>query len=99
MSLPLVTVGVVSYNRLHYLRALIASARRCIDYPALQWILVDGASVEPGLREYLEIDDDLLARWQAVSAVGRMAEGVAREALLEVWTRFESAGGVHATAN
>jgi aminoglycoside phosphotransferase (APT) family kinase protein len=51
------------------------------------------------LREYLEIDDDLLARWQAVSAVGRMAEGVAREALLEVWTRFESAGGVHATAN
>jgi len=54
MSLPLVTVAVVSYNRLHYLRALIASARRCIDYPALQWIVVDGASVEPGLREYLD---------------------------------------------
>jgi aminoglycoside phosphotransferase (APT) family kinase protein len=51
------------------------------------------------LREYMEIDDDLLARWQAVSAVGRMAEGVARGALLEVWTRFQSAGGVHATAN
>jgi len=65
MSLPLVTVGVVSYNRLHYLRALIASARRCIDYPALQWILVDGASVEPGLREYLEsLDflDELIVR-------------------------------------
>jgi len=27
------------------------------------------------LREHIEIDDDLLARWQAVSAVGRIAEG------------------------
>jgi glycosyltransferase involved in cell wall biosynthesis len=54
VNVPFVTVGVVSYNRLHYLRALIASARRCIDYPALQWIVVDGASVELGLREYLE---------------------------------------------
>jgi aminoglycoside phosphotransferase (APT) family kinase protein len=51
------------------------------------------------LREYMEIDDDLLARWQAVSAVARMAEGVSRGALLEVWTRFQSADGVHATAN
>jgi aminoglycoside phosphotransferase (APT) family kinase protein len=51
------------------------------------------------LREYLEIDQDLLARWQAVSAVARMAEGVARGALLDVWTRFESHSGVHATAN
>jgi glycosyltransferase involved in cell wall biosynthesis len=54
MNVPLVTVGVVSYNRFHYLRALIASAHRCIDYPSLEWIVVDGASVEPGLREYLE---------------------------------------------
>jgi len=59
MSVPLVTVAVVSYNRLHYLRALIDSARRCIDYPALQWIVVDGASVEPGLREYVESLDFL----------------------------------------
>jgi aminoglycoside phosphotransferase (APT) family kinase protein len=51
------------------------------------------------LREHLEIDEDLLARWQAVSAVGRLAEGVPRGALLEVWARFESADGVHATAN
>jgi aminoglycoside phosphotransferase (APT) family kinase protein len=51
------------------------------------------------LREYLEIDDELLARWQAVSAVGRIAEGVPRAALLEVWTRFDVAGGVHAAAN
>jgi aminoglycoside phosphotransferase (APT) family kinase protein len=49
------------------------------------------------LRDYLEIDDELLARWQAVSAVARMAEGVPRGALVDVWTRFESAA--HATAS
>jgi aminoglycoside phosphotransferase (APT) family kinase protein len=65
--------------------------------PATLRVLTDAYLAR--LREYLDIDDDLLARWQAVSAVGRMAEGVSREALLEVWTRFEAAGGVHATAN
>ena len=56
---PLVTIGVVSYNRLHYLRALVESARRCIEYPNLQWIVVDGNSVEPGLRDYVESLDFL----------------------------------------
>lgn len=51
---PLVTIGVVSYNRLHYLRALLESARTCVVYPNLQWIVVDGNSVEPGLRDYVE---------------------------------------------
>ena len=47
----------------------------------------------------VKIDHDLLTRWQAVNAVARMAEGVPRGALLEVWTRFEWAGSVHAAAN
>lgn len=51
---PLVTIGVVSYNRLHYLRVLLESLRLCAEYPRLEWIVVDGASVEPGCREYLE---------------------------------------------
>ena len=51
---PLVTVGIVSFNRLAYLKALIASARQCIEYPNLEWIIVDGGSAEPGLREYVE---------------------------------------------
>jgi aminoglycoside phosphotransferase (APT) family kinase protein len=51
------------------------------------------------LHEHLDIDHDLLARWQAVNAVGRMAEGVPRGALLEVWAQFEPAAGVHAAAN
>ena len=49
-----VTIGIASFNRLHYLRSMVASARECIDYPNIQWILVDGNSVEPGLREYVE---------------------------------------------
>jgi hypothetical protein len=54
MSEPLVTIGVVSCNRLHFLKALMESARRCIDYPNLQWIVVDNASIEPSLRDYVE---------------------------------------------
>lgn len=51
---PLVTIGIVSCNRLHYLKALIESARECIRYEPIEWIIVDNASIEPGLREYLE---------------------------------------------
>ncbi|HEX8857325.1 MAG TPA: aminoglycoside phosphotransferase family protein [Thermoleophilaceae bacterium] len=42
------------------------------------------------LRTALEIDDELLARWQAIQAAARMAEGVPRAALFQVWTRYES---------
>ncbi len=52
-NLPLVTIGVVSYNRLHYLRALMSSAKECLQYPNIQWILVDGNSREPGIRDYI----------------------------------------------
>jgi aminoglycoside phosphotransferase (APT) family kinase protein len=41
------------------------------------------------LRESLEIPPRLLSRWQAINAVARLAEGVAREPLLEVWQRSE----------
>jgi Ser/Thr protein kinase RdoA (MazF antagonist) len=40
------------------------------------------------LRESLDISRALLARWQAISAAARLAEGVSREPLLEVWRRF-----------
>jgi aminoglycoside phosphotransferase (APT) family kinase protein len=40
------------------------------------------------LRESLDIPAALLARWQAISAVARVAEGMPREPLLEVWRRF-----------
>jgi glycosyltransferase involved in cell wall biosynthesis len=53
-ALPLITVGVVSFNRLRYLKALMTSARECLDYPNIQWIVVDGNSREAGLRDYIE---------------------------------------------
>jgi aminoglycoside phosphotransferase (APT) family kinase protein len=51
------------------------------------------------LRERLDIDADLLARWRAISAVARLAEGLARGPLLEVWARFESRRRAHAAAS
>ncbi|MFL5825914.1 MAG: aminoglycoside phosphotransferase family protein [Thermoleophilaceae bacterium] len=42
------------------------------------------------LRAALEIADETLGRWQAIQAVARMAEGVPRAALFDVWTRYES---------
>ena len=48
------TVGVVSCNRLHYLRALMQSMRAAMPLDRIQCVLVDNASVEPGLRDYIE---------------------------------------------
>jgi glycosyltransferase involved in cell wall biosynthesis len=83
MEQPLVTIGVVSYNRLLYLRAMLESARECIAHPNVQWIVVDGCSTEPGLREYLEgldfvdrlefVESGLLA--DALNRIVELAEG------------------------
>ena len=40
------------------------------------------------LRESLDIAPELLSRWQAINAAARLAEGISREPLLEVWRRF-----------
>jgi GT2 family glycosyltransferase len=54
MSQPLITIGIVSCNRLHYLRALLESMRCCLPLDAVECIVVDNASIEPGLREYVD---------------------------------------------
>jgi aminoglycoside phosphotransferase (APT) family kinase protein len=41
------------------------------------------------LQESLDISPGLLSLWQAINAAARLAEGVSREPLLEVWRRFE----------
>jgi aminoglycoside phosphotransferase (APT) family kinase protein len=41
------------------------------------------------LRGQLELDDDLLALWQAVQAVSRMSEGVPLDPLFDVWRQFD----------
>jgi hypothetical protein len=62
-SLPLVTIGILSWNRLHYLRATVESARRCIQYPNLEWIISDNTSVEPGLRDHIQSLDWVQHKW------------------------------------
>jgi aminoglycoside phosphotransferase (APT) family kinase protein len=42
-------------------------------------------------RSTLAVDDALLDLWQAIEAVARIAEGLPRASLLEVWRRFEGA--------
>ena len=51
---PLVTIAFLSWNRLHYLKATLESARRCVLYPDIEWIVSDNESDEPGLKDYLE---------------------------------------------
>ena len=46
------------------------------------------------LQESLDITPSLLSRWQAVNAAARLAEGMSREPLLEVWRRFGWAEGL-----
>jgi len=57
MNTPLVSISILSWNRLHYLRATLESARLCIQYPNIEWIVSDNESKEPGLREYVESCD------------------------------------------
>jgi glycosyltransferase involved in cell wall biosynthesis len=86
MSDPLVTIGVVSYNRLYYLRALMESARECVSYPRVQWIVVDGNSVEPGLREYVEeldfVQHKVFADCTHAEAMNRIVELAEGECLM-----------------
>lgn len=50
------------------------------------------------LQESLDIPPGLLARWQAINAVARLAEGVSRGPLLEVWRRYAWVQGSAAEA-
>ena len=48
MIAPDLTIGIVSCNRLHYLRALLESMRECLPLDRLECIVVDNASVGAG---------------------------------------------------
>ena len=50
----LISIIITSCNRKYYLKNCIESFRECIKWPNLQWIIIDNASVEPGLKEYIE---------------------------------------------
>jgi aminoglycoside phosphotransferase (APT) family kinase protein len=42
------------------------------------------------MREHRAIDDDELARWQAINAVARLAERLPADGLLAIWARYRS---------
>lgn len=63
MSLPKISVAFLSWNRLHYLRSTVLSARRCIDYPDVEWIISDNESTEPGLRAFVDGLDWVQEKW------------------------------------
>lgn len=86
MKAPLVTIGLLSWNRLHYLRATLESARRCLQYPNLQWIVVDNLSEEPGLAEYLKscdwIDELVFLKSDHVTAMNEVVARARGEVIL-----------------
>lgn len=83
---PLLTIGVLSWNRLHYLRATLESARRCIKYPNIQWIVLDNCSIEPGLNEYLKsldwVDELIFMESNHVSAMNEIVSRARGDVLL-----------------
>ena len=86
MRWPKVTVAILSWNRLHYLRAALESARRCIHYPNLEWIVSDNESDEPGLQDYLRgldwIDRPLIRRQPHAEAMNQIVEKASGEYLI-----------------
>jgi len=79
MSPPHITMAVLSWNRLHYLRATLESARRCIRHPEIEWIVSDNNSIEPGLRDYIESLDWVGHKWfKTQTHAAAMNEIVAR---------------------
>jgi len=85
-NLPLLTIGVLSWNRLHYLRATLESAHRCIKYPNIQWIVLDNCSTEPGLPEYLKslewVDELVFMESSHVSAMNEIVSRARGDVIL-----------------
>jgi aminoglycoside phosphotransferase (APT) family kinase protein len=51
------------------------------------------------MREHRDVPEEELARWEAVNAVARIAEGVPSGVLLDVWRRFREGSGLQAAAS
>ncbi|HNE05055.1 MAG TPA: glycosyltransferase family A protein, partial [Anaerolineales bacterium] len=82
----LLTIGILSWNRLNYLRATLESAKRCIQYPNIQWIVLDNYSTEPGLAEYLKslawIDELIFMQSSHVAAMNEIVARAKGDVLL-----------------
>lgn len=80
------TIGILSNNRLHYLRALIESFVACNGTDGYEFILVDNASTEPGLQDYIASLDFFAHRivepCPMATALNRVIELAAADAIL-----------------
>lgn len=85
---PRVTLGFVSCERLHYLIATLESARECIQYPDLEWIVIDDDSEEPGLKKYIQCCDwihhKVFQRQTHAEAMNQLVEMATGEFIL-IW--------------
>ena len=88
MTLPLVTIGILSWNRLHYLRATLESAHLCLQYPNIEWIVSDNESEEPGIRDYIEscewVQHKLFKKQTHAAAMNQMVD-MAKGQYLIIW--------------
>jgi hypothetical protein len=88
MNTPLVTIGILSWNRLHYLRATLESARLCLQYPNIEWIVSDNEFEEPGIREYIEscdwVQHKLFKKQTHASAMNQIVDMAKGEHLI-IW--------------
>lgn len=70
------------------MRATLESARQCIDYPDLEWIVIDDDSEEPGLQDYIRecewIQHKVFKRQTHADAMNQLVEMATGEYLL-IW--------------
>lgn len=85
---PPVTFALLSWNRLHYLKATLESALACIDYPNMEWIVSDNESDEPGLADYLnthpKLDKVLCKKQSHAEAMNELIQ-VAKGEYIFIW--------------
>jgi len=87
-DLPRITIAILSWNRLHYLKATLESAKECIQYPNIEWIVLDNDSTEIGLRDYINgldwVDHKLFKSQTHAEAMNEMVE-IARGKYILIW--------------
>jgi glycosyltransferase involved in cell wall biosynthesis len=85
---PKVTIAILSWNRFHYFKATIESARRCIQYPNIDWIVSDNISDEPGLIEYIKgldwVQEKIFKRQTHAEAMNEIVEKATGKYLI-IW--------------
>lgn len=85
---PKVSFVVISWNRLHYLKATLESAKLCLQYENIEWIIIDNESKEPGLRDYINslmwVDVKIFKKQTHADAMNQ-AVSIAKGEFIIIW--------------